>query len=207
MFNISQISGVKLHTYLLNVVNRISFSSILQIWYVEVRISRSISDSPLEFEITRVDCIYIKCPIWLKTYDDFHIFTFFASALSKWKKSNIWQAYWLDLVGIYQYVKTYQNITRGLSAIIVFANWPRTHGRTHRVIIGHLESQLTSVGRHFMRLMQFCSVLIYSKQVKWYLTEGSHSLQIWSPGLLYLVTGTPIFNRKQNYMVGLPLLT
>ena len=50
------ISGVKLHIYLLNVVNRTSFSSILQIWYVEVRISRSISDSPLEFEITRVDC-------------------------------------------------------------------------------------------------------------------------------------------------------
>ena len=44
--------------YLFNVVNRISFSSILQIWYVEVRISRSISESPLEFEITRVDCKY-----------------------------------------------------------------------------------------------------------------------------------------------------
>ena len=34
------------------------FSSILQI-YVEVRISRSILESPLDFEITRVDCIYI----------------------------------------------------------------------------------------------------------------------------------------------------
>ena len=32
------------------------FSSILQTWYVELRISRSISESPLEFEITRVDC-------------------------------------------------------------------------------------------------------------------------------------------------------
>ena len=32
------------------------FPPILQIWYVEVRISRSISESPLEFEITRVDC-------------------------------------------------------------------------------------------------------------------------------------------------------
>ena len=42
---------------MLNVVNRIIFSSILQIWFVEVRISRSISESPLEFEITRVDCI------------------------------------------------------------------------------------------------------------------------------------------------------
>ena len=31
-------------------------SSILQIWYVDVRIFRSISESPLEFEITRVDC-------------------------------------------------------------------------------------------------------------------------------------------------------
>ena len=46
-----------IHVYLLNMVNRIIFSWTLQIWYVEVRISRSISDSPLEFEITRVDCI------------------------------------------------------------------------------------------------------------------------------------------------------
>ena len=33
------------------------FSSLSQLWYVEVRISRSVSVSPLEFEITRVDCI------------------------------------------------------------------------------------------------------------------------------------------------------
>ena len=39
-------------------VVRIIFSSILQIWYVEVRISQSISEGPLEFEISRVDCIY-----------------------------------------------------------------------------------------------------------------------------------------------------
>ena len=32
------------------------FSSNQKIWYVEVRISRSVSESPLEFEITRVDC-------------------------------------------------------------------------------------------------------------------------------------------------------
>ena len=32
------------------------FSSILQIWYAEVRISRNISMRPLEFEITRVGC-------------------------------------------------------------------------------------------------------------------------------------------------------
>ena len=57
IFNISLVSRVQLHIYLLNVVNWISFSSILQIWYVEVRIYRSISERPLEFEITRVDCI------------------------------------------------------------------------------------------------------------------------------------------------------
>ena len=45
-------------------VNRISFSSFLQIWYAEVRISRSISESPLEFEITRVDCIWT----WAQLY-------------------------------------------------------------------------------------------------------------------------------------------
>ena len=55
-FQYISLKGVKLHIYLLNEVNRISFCSILQIWYVEVRISRSISDSPLEVEITRVDC-------------------------------------------------------------------------------------------------------------------------------------------------------
>ena len=32
------------------------FSSIPQNWYVEVRISRSVSESPLDFEITRVGC-------------------------------------------------------------------------------------------------------------------------------------------------------
>ena len=41
-------------------VVRFIFSSILQFWYVEVRISRRISESPLEFEITRVDCILIS---------------------------------------------------------------------------------------------------------------------------------------------------
>ena len=57
IFNISLTSRFQLHTYLLNVVVWIIFSSILQIWYVEVRISRSISASPLEFEIRRFDCI------------------------------------------------------------------------------------------------------------------------------------------------------
>ena len=56
IFSIYLTSWVQLHINLLNVVIRIIFSSILQIWYVEVRISRSISESPLEFEITRVDC-------------------------------------------------------------------------------------------------------------------------------------------------------
>ena len=48
-------------------VNRISFSSILQIWYVEVRISRTISENPVEFEITRVDCIYNFIPMHPRT--------------------------------------------------------------------------------------------------------------------------------------------
>ena len=57
---ISLTSRVQLHIYLLNVVNRISFSSILKIWYVEVRISRGISESHWEFEITRIDCITVS---------------------------------------------------------------------------------------------------------------------------------------------------
>ena len=51
IFNISLISGVKLYTHLWNVV-RFIVSSILQSWYVEERISRSISEGPLDFEIT-----------------------------------------------------------------------------------------------------------------------------------------------------------
>ena len=38
------------------------FSSVLQIWYVEVWISRSISESPLGLEITRGDCIFVAVP-------------------------------------------------------------------------------------------------------------------------------------------------
>ena len=60
IFNISLTLRVQLHIYLLNVVVQIMFFSILQIWYVEVRIARSISESALEFEITRVDCIWNK---------------------------------------------------------------------------------------------------------------------------------------------------
>ena len=60
IFNISLNSRVQLHIYLLNVALRIIFYSSLQIWYVEVRIYRSISESPLEFEKTRIDCIYLR---------------------------------------------------------------------------------------------------------------------------------------------------
>ena len=45
IFNVSLTSGVKLHIYLWNVIVRFIFSSILQIWYVEIQISRSCSES------------------------------------------------------------------------------------------------------------------------------------------------------------------
>ena len=56
IFNIFLTSGVKLYTHLWNVVVRFIFSSILQISYVEERMSRSILEGPLDFEITGVDC-------------------------------------------------------------------------------------------------------------------------------------------------------
>ena len=46
IFSISLTSGVKLHIHLWNVVVRFIFFSILQIWYVKVRISLNISESP-----------------------------------------------------------------------------------------------------------------------------------------------------------------
>ena len=55
-------SGVELRIRLWNmVVGRFIFSSILHIWYVVVRISKSISGSPFAFEITRVDYILFSC--------------------------------------------------------------------------------------------------------------------------------------------------
>ena len=58
IFNKSLTSGIKLHINLWNVVVWFIFSLILQIWYVKVRISRRISESPFGL---RVDCtcIYI----------------------------------------------------------------------------------------------------------------------------------------------------
>ena len=70
IFNISLTSVVKLHIHLWSVDVRYIFSSILQIWYVKIRMFRSISESPLDFEIIimRVNCI-IRRPILLKQWD------------------------------------------------------------------------------------------------------------------------------------------
>ena len=48
--------GVKVHVRLWNLVVWLVFCSFLHIWYVEVRISRSFSEGPLDFEIKRVNC-------------------------------------------------------------------------------------------------------------------------------------------------------
>ena len=87
IFNISLTSRVQLLVYLLNMVNRISFPPILQIWYVEVRISRSISDSPLEFEITRVDCISIMNDVGYGVLSD-------KNSIS-WRSFHRWMLYYV----------------------------------------------------------------------------------------------------------------
>ena len=61
IFNMSLTSGVKLHIHRWMRLFDFLFSSLLQLWYFEVRISRRVSVSPLEFEITRVGC---RC-LWL----------------------------------------------------------------------------------------------------------------------------------------------
>ena len=66
----------------------------------------------------------------------FPYFHIFASALPWSEKSGIWQTYWLDLISIYQYTNNYRNIPNCLSAMTIFANWPRTDRRIHEVIIG-----------------------------------------------------------------------
>ena len=52
--------GIKLHALLWNLVVRLVFSSVPQVWYVEVRIPRKFSEDPFDFDITRVDCIYCQ---------------------------------------------------------------------------------------------------------------------------------------------------
>ena len=67
IFNVSLTSGVKLHIHLWNVVVRFIFCPQI---YVNIRIFRGISESPLVFEITSVD--YINLQHWIyvgkKTY-------------------------------------------------------------------------------------------------------------------------------------------
>ena len=44
------------------------FCSGMQIWYVQVRISQSISESPLELEIMRVNCTSVSYILALPTW-------------------------------------------------------------------------------------------------------------------------------------------
>ena len=84
IFNISRIPRVKLYLHLLNVVVRFIFSPILQFWYVEVRISRSISESPLDFKITRVDCICMHVYVCFNCLI-FYQFMFHCHLPKQWK--------------------------------------------------------------------------------------------------------------------------
>ena len=51
-------SGVKLHIHMLNVA--VQFIVFLTLSTLICRISRSVSVSPLEFKITRVDCMFLN---------------------------------------------------------------------------------------------------------------------------------------------------
>ena len=87
------------------------FFSILQFWYVEVQISRSISESPLDFEITRVDCIWIpvlnansvdpdQTPRSMAFDLDLHCLpmSLLWDAMQKWVKN--WISYWRHIESV-----------------------------------------------------------------------------------------------------------
>ena len=78
IFDIALSSRVQLHINLLNVIVRIIFSAILKIWYVEVRRYGSVSESPLEFEISRVTVFKSKK----------HTFWILVLELPHWGDSN-----------------------------------------------------------------------------------------------------------------------
>ena len=85
--------------------------------------------------------MYIECSIKisyivedLRRFVYFHIFGLgIASVNKKW----IWQAHWLDLIGINLSSKNYQNIPNGSKVMLIFADQgqvdKRTDRRTHKL--------------------------------------------------------------------------
>ena len=61
-------------------------------------------------------------------------------------KTFIWQVHLLELNGIYQCAKNFQNIPNGLRAMVIFANW-QTDRRTRKVTLGHSLKVNLSIGR------------------------------------------------------------
>ena len=113
-------SGVKLHIRLL-------FSSLLQLWYFEVRISRSVSESPLEFEITGVDCILItqtflkhnNCQRTIYKHEDIVPFatadTLLTTYIIKMMKTSITDSNWF-LQNLAELTRVLWNLEYSLSA-------------------------------------------------------------------------------------------
>ena len=66
----------------------IYFSSIVQNWFAGVRISRSISGSPFDFEITRVDCIAITDMQNIKNCNRGTVFERLAGTRDHWRCLN-----------------------------------------------------------------------------------------------------------------------
>ena len=75
------------------------FFSILQIWYVEIQISQSISENPMDFEMTRVDCISAESvhSIWNVAIDFISNFIFYSTILLY---QTIWLSCWSSLLCI-----------------------------------------------------------------------------------------------------------
>ena len=144
IFNISLTSGVKLHIYLRNIVVRFIFSWPLQVLYVEIRISRSILDSPLDFEITSVDCISLDFTNW-------------------WSSRKFSRPYWNFLTHLFTVGYNKDSSTQFLLTLA-------SERYTTYFDIGHLWVQNNSIAD--MNTLHFAKICKFLWRHSWYLTNS-----------------------------------
>ena len=113
----------------------------MQIWYVEVRISRSISGSSLEFEITRVDCIW-KCG-WGSTQN--------RNSVSKWILQKRFIRYHIDV-----YCTNLNGIRNATLQWITVCLSERTHTHTKK----NKKQKKKKKNNTCWRLFWYCSSVV-----------------------------------------------
>ena len=129
------------------------FFSLSQLWYVEVRISRNVSVSPLEFEITRVDCISDAAKAFMIRFEQAHltvrifIFFFFIWFLRPFQEYFTY----IEPIVLQRWAKTgepgenhlnirmqnlaFSHVTR--NCLVMCTGWLQIHCRSKKLLFAH----------------------------------------------------------------------